>query len=99
MAVGLTTIVTGVIEILFGWANSGEICKRNDQRAGGLRGLLKRRRPTLRSPAEQSMDDFMRRSEYFPVVLATLRLLDYAASYDPNSRDWLSRRRPTRQNG
>ncbi len=84
MAVGLTTIVTSVIEILFGWANSGEICKRNDQRPAAFfvdcsNGVDR----TLRSPAEQSMDDFMRRSEYFPVVLMALRLLDYAASYDP----------------
>jgi len=87
MAVGLTTIVTSVIEILFGWVESGEIRKVGDQRPAAFfvdcSNSVDR---TLRVPAEQSMDDFMRRSEYFPVVLMALRLLDYAASYDPKLR-------------
>ena len=32
------------------------------------------------------MDDFLRRSERFPVVLMALRLLDQGARYDPNLR-------------
>ena len=37
----------------------------------------------LRSLAEQSLDDFMRRIERFPVILMALRLLDRGARYDP----------------
>ena len=83
MAVGLTTIVTSVIEILFDWATTGEIRKLDDQQPAQIfvdcsNGVDR----TLRALAEQSMDDFMRRSEYFTVVLMTLRLLDYGARYD-----------------
>jgi formate dehydrogenase maturation protein FdhE len=54
----------------------------------------------LRALAEQSMDDFMRRIEQFPVVLMALRLLDHGARYDsklkklhqtrPYATDWLN---------
>ena len=37
----------------------------------------------LRSVAEQSLDDLMRRIESFPVILMALRLLDHGARYDP----------------
>lgn len=102
MAVGLTTIVTSVIELLFEWTATGEIRKKCEQHPTHLfvdcsnsvnRGL--------RALAEQSMDDFMRRIERFPVVLMTLRLLDYGARYDsklkktniqtwPYATDWLN---------
>lgn len=84
MAVGLTTIVTSVIELLFEWAETGEIRKKSEQQPAYLfvdcsNGIDRR----LRALAEQSMDDFMRRSERFPVVLMALRLLDQGARYDP----------------
>ena len=87
MAVGLTTIVTSVIELLFDWADTGEIRKKCDQRPTHLfvdcsNGVDRR----LRALAEQSMDDFMRRIERFPVVLMALRLLDHGARYDPKLR-------------
>ena len=87
MAVGLTTIVTSVIELLFEWAETGEIRKKSEQQPAHLfvdcsNGIDRR----LRALAEQSMDDFMRRSERFPVVLMALRLLDHGARYDPNIR-------------
>jgi hypothetical protein len=37
----------------------------------------------LRILGEQSLDDFMRRVERFPVILMALRLLDRGARYDP----------------
>jgi hypothetical protein len=37
----------------------------------------------LRALAEQSVDDLMRRIEYFPVVLMALRLLDVSARFNP----------------
>jgi hypothetical protein len=102
VAVGLTTIVTSVIELLFEWAATGEIRKANGQRPTHLlvdcaNGVER----SLRALAEQSMDDFMRRIERVPAVLMTLRLLDHGARYDatlrkldiptkPYATDWLN---------
>jgi hypothetical protein len=102
MAVGLTTIVTSVIELLFGWASTGEIRKQSDQQPTRLfvdcsNGVDR----NLRALAEESMDDFMRRIERFPVVLMVLRLLDQGARYDdklkklniptkPYATDWMN---------
>lgn len=87
VAIGLTTIVTSVIELLFEWAETGEIRKKGEQQPVRLfvdcsNGVDRR----LRGLAEQSMDDFMRRIERFPVVLMALRLLDHGARYDPKLR-------------
>ena len=85
IAVGVTTILTSTIEILFEWAETGEIRKRGGQKPvdmfvdcsnGVNRGL--------RTLAEQSLDDLMRRVERFPVILMALRLLDHGARYDPD---------------
>ncbi|MCC6454487.1 MAG: hypothetical protein IT328_06050 [Caldilineaceae bacterium] len=102
MAVGLTTIVTSVIEILFDWANTGEILKTSEQQPAQFfvdcsNGVDR----VLRGLAEQSMDDFMRRIEYFPVAMMALRLLDHLARYDiklkkleiqtrPYATEWLN---------
>lgn len=102
MAVGLTTIVTSVIELLFEWAITGQIRKKYEQQPTHLfvdcsNGVDR----GLRALAEQSTDDFMRRIERFPVVLMVLRLLDYGARYDaklkkldiqtrPYATDWLN---------
>lgn len=102
MAVGLTTIVTSVIELLFEWAATGELQKKGDQQPTPLfvdcsNGVDR----GLRALAEQSMDDFMRRIERFPVILMGLRLLDHGARYDrrikrieiptrPYAIDWLN---------
>jgi hypothetical protein len=84
MAIGLTTIVTSTIELLFEWSEAGEIRKKNEQRPTPLfvdcsNGIDR----NLRAVAEQSIDDLMRRIEYFPVVLMALRLLDVSARYNP----------------
>ncbi len=102
MAVGLTTLVTSVIEILFEWAATGEIHKKCEQQPTRLfvdcsNGVDRR----LRTLAEQSIDDFMRRIERFPVILMALRLLDHGTRYDakmkkldiqtrPHATDWLN---------
>jgi hypothetical protein len=84
IAVGMMTILTSVIEILFEWAETGEIRKSQEQESARLfvdcsNGVDRR----LRTLAEQSLDDLMRRIERFPVVLMVLRLLDRGARYDP----------------
>ena len=85
MAVGLTSIFTSVIELLFEWVDTGTIRTQADQSPTELfvdcsNGVHK----PLRTIAEQSMDDFMRRIERLPVVLMALRLLDHEAHYDPS---------------
>jgi len=85
IAVGLTTILTSVVEILCEWPETGEIRIRHQQRPAQLfvdcsNGVDRR----LRGIAEQSLEDFMRRIERFPVILMSLRLLDRWARYDPN---------------
>jgi len=85
MAIGLTTIVTSVVELLFEWVNTGTIRTKAEQSPAKLfvdcsNGILR----SLRAAAEQSMDDFMRRIERLPVVLMLLRLLDFEAQLDPN---------------
>jgi hypothetical protein len=95
MAVGITTILSSVIEILFEWAQTGYIRKKSEQRPTCLfvdcsSGVDRR----LRSLGEQSHDDFMRRIERFPVVLMALRLLDHGARYDPKLKRLQIRTRP-----
>ena len=85
MAVGLTTIFTSVVELLFEWVDTGMIRPKNDQSPAELfvdcsNGVQR----SLRAVAEQSMGDFMRRIERLPVVLMALRLLDYQACYEPS---------------
>lgn len=102
IAVGLTVIVTSVIELLFEWAATGELRKKCDQAPTPLfvdcsNGL----NLGLRALAEQSLGDFMRRIEQFSIVLMGLRLLDHGARYDrrlkklhvatrPYATDWLN---------
>lgn len=85
IAVGLTTIFTSVVELLFEWVETGAIRPKNEQSPTELfvdcsNGVHRQ----LRAVAEQSMDDFMRRIERLPVVLMALRLLDHEARYDPS---------------
>ena len=82
-AVGMTTVLTSAIEILFEWEKTGKICTHGNQEPTCLfvdcsNGVDRH----LRMLAEQSMDDFMRRVERFPVILMVLRLLDHSARYN-----------------
>lgn len=83
VAVGLTTVVTSVIEILCSWVDTGAVTRKQDQMPAQLfvdcsTGVDRR----LRLLAEQSLDDFMRRVERIPTILMTLRLLDRWARFD-----------------
>jgi hypothetical protein len=87
IAVGMTTILTSVLEILSDWAVTGEVRKKTEQEPAHLfvdcSNSVDRR---LRMLSEQSLDDFMRRIERVPVILMSLRLLDRGARYDPTIR-------------
>ena len=81
MATGMTSIVSSTVEILFQWMEEGSLPQPNDQTHAQIfvdcsTGMDKR----LRTLAEQSFDDWLRRAERVPMVLTTLRILDYEAS-------------------
>ena len=80
VAIGMTTVLTSIVEMLFDWAETGDVTGQQHQRPASLfvdcsNGVDRR----LRSLAEQSLDDLMRRIERVPEVLMMLRLLDYEA--------------------
>ena len=102
IAIGLTTILTSAVEMLFRWARTGEVPSRGEQPPAHLlvdcsNGVERR----VRDLAEQSMGDLMRRMERFPTILTVLRLLDYEARVNrrirkleiptrPYATDWLN---------
>ena len=83
IAAGMTAVFTSTVDILFDWAETGKIRTKNEQAPAPLftdcsNGMDRR----LRSCAEQSLDDFMRRTARFPAVLMALRLLHRSARHD-----------------
>ena len=102
VSVGLMTIFTSTVRLLFNWAEDGRIKEDKDQEPSYLfvdcsNGVD----PRLRTLAEESMDDFMRRVERFGIILMALRILDYSAQYDrsikslgiqtkPDASEWLN---------
>ena len=102
VSVGLMTIFTSTVRLLFDWAENGRIKEGKDQEPSYLfvdcsNGVD----PRLRALAEESMDDFMRRVERFGIILMALRVLDYGAQYDrsikslgiqtkPDASKWLN---------
>ena len=80
VAVGMTTVLTSTVEMLFQWVDTGEVPSRGEQRPTPLFVDCSNGMDLyLRARAEQSMDDAIRRMDRFPVVLMVLRLLDYQA--------------------
>lgn len=102
IAIGLTTIITSTVELLLQWKETGSVPDREKQLPAPLfvdcsNGIERR----IRAVAEQSMDDYMRRMECFPVLLMVLRLLDYRVRVTgtikkenittrPYATDWLN---------
>ena len=83
IATGMTVILSTTVDILCEWAESGTIKKKNEQRPANIFvdcsiGIER----DLRSLAEYSFDDLMRRIERIPAILMMLRLLDNAAKND-----------------
>jgi len=95
MAVGLTTTLTSVAEVLFLWAISGEVQKTSEQRPALIfidcsNGVNR----ALRRLSEQSMQDYIRRLERLPVIFMALRLLDWGARFDPKLKKLNIRKKP-----
>lgn len=95
IALGLTTIITSTVEIVFDWAKTGNVDEQSGHLAPGLfvdcsNGVD----PQLRALAEQSLDDYLRRVETVPIILMALRLLDYTARTDPELRRVSPPKRP-----
>ena len=87
MAVGMMTVLTSVVKIVFDWSETGCVPPQNDQRPAGIfvdcsTGVDK----SLRLLSEQSLDDLIRQVERIQPTLATLRLLDYLARNDKKIR-------------
>ena len=85
IAVGMTTILTNTVEMLFSWTSDGKVPDRQEQRPASLfvdcsNGMDRQ----ISAQAEQAMDDFMRRVEGCPTVLMVLRILDYEARHNRN---------------
>ena len=80
ISVGMTTILSNLVEMLLVWADQGRVPERSAQRPTAVfvdcsNGVDLR----IQGCAEQSMDDLMRRMERLPDVLMALRLLDHHA--------------------
>ena len=80
IATGMTAIFSSTVDILCDWAESGKIKGKSEQRPANVFvdcsiGIER----DLRSLAEYSFDDLMRRIERLPTILMMLRILDYAA--------------------
>lgn len=103
MAVGLFTVLRAVMEVMFAWVETGTVPEKDQQlpaelfvdASGGLDA-------DLRSVAEASFADWMRRTERFHTALMAARLLDYLVRHDrelrrvspnsrPSARPWLDR--------
>ncbi len=95
IAVGMTTVLTSTVDILFRWVDMGEVPNRPEQRPLPIfvdcsKGIDH----SVRDRAEQSMDDLMRRMERFPAILMALRLLDYQARSNRRIKKEKLRTRP-----
>ena len=102
IAIGLMTILTSTVELLLRWSDKGAVLDREEQYPAPLfidcsNGVER----NIRDAAEQSMDDYMRRMDRFPLLLMVLRLLDYQARNNrkikkeniairPYATDWLN---------
>lgn len=83
MAVGLTSILASVVEVILEWTETGEVAINRGPTAVFVDSSAGTDRQ-LRRVAEQSMDDYVRRMERFPASLMALRLLDFRArKYKP----------------
>lgn len=83
ISVGMTTIFTSTVRILFKWSESGYVLPKHEQSPASLfidssTGVEN----DLRLLSEHSLDDLLRQVERVPETLATLRLLDYIARRD-----------------
>ena len=94
IATGMTAIFSSTVDILCDWAENGRIKGRSEQRPANVFvdcsvGIER----DLRSLAEYSFDDLMRRIERLPTILMMLRILDYAAKDNRriNQQDYPSR--------
>jgi len=87
IAIGFTTIVSSVVNVLNQWMLDGKVTPKHEQKPIPIfvdRSSGSDRQ--LRLLAEQSMDDVMRKSEDLSKTLMTMRLLDHHATYSPALR-------------
>ena len=102
ISVGMITMFTSTVRILFDWSASGDVPQDSDQLPAALfvdcsNGVDN----DLRLLSEQSLDDLLRQVERVPAMLAMLRLLDHLAEGDskikklnidarPDATEWIN---------
>lgn len=87
VAIGLTTITSSAIEIVLGWAETGDVPHVRQQEPTPLFvDCSMGTHAALRALSEEAMDEYVRRARRLPTVLMALRLLDYKARYDRKIR-------------
>ena len=95
IAIGMTTVLSSLAEMLLRWVEAGELPDYNSQHPiGVLVDCSNGVDLPIRACAEQSMDDFMRRMERLPHILMALRLLDYHAKHSRKIKRELPASRP-----
>ena len=95
IAVGMTTVLSNLVEMLLAWTDQGCVPERSTQGPAEVlvdcsNGVDLR----IRDCAEQSMDDLMRRMERLPDILMVLRLLDHHAGLNRKVKDQSVTTRP-----
>ena len=88
MAIGLTSMLTATAKTISYWAEEGRIHEKADQSPSdifvdcslGVDGKI-------REMAERSMDEQLRRTRDFPMILMVLRILDFQATNDSRMED------------
>ena len=95
ISVGMTTVLSNLVEMLLAWTDRGCVPERSAQRSAAVlvdcsNGVDLR----IRDCAEQSMDDLMRRMERLPDVLMVLRLLDHHAGLNKKIKGQSAKTRP-----
>ncbi len=88
MAIGLTSILTAVVDACLHWEKTGNVPSIKDQSPAEVfvdcsSGVD----DEIGDQAEISMDYLIRQVEHFPVVLMTLRILDFQASNNRRIKD------------
>jgi len=85
LAVGLTALLSSVVECVREWIRKGEV--RDMGPAEVFVDCSSGADWELRARAEQSMGNYMRRAGKLPVHFMALRLLDYKARFDRRLKD------------
>lgn len=90
MGLGMTNLILSTLKILMNWEQHGKIQEEKDQKPWPLFVDASHGQDvSLRELSESVMTETVRRYERFPVLMATMRILDDAVRSDRKLRDEL----------